>query len=238
MNGRVAIAERIFQSGFSPLKISQYVLTIAFPATLFVLVILQPWMEPSLLITDVISAAQMVGAERCCSVYFGALSNFGILNWTVAAGVSLFTGLVLFIMRAEATLIRFLVLSGILTGWFALDDMYLFHDQFLPGIGVNENFVLLSYALAALFYLLDSRREILKTDYVLFGISGFFLFLSLFSDVLRQVIDVTATQYLEDASKVIGIFCWMTYHISASARAILVTMKVIGDEATPLIRSD
>ena len=61
------------------------------PALLIVAVIAQPWIAPGDLLRDPIAVAEL-RKDECCSFYYGAVSNLGVLIWAVAAAVSLFSG--------------------------------------------------------------------------------------------------------------------------------------------------
>ena len=108
---------------------------LALPLVFMAAVVLQPWIDPADLLRDPLAVAELKPAE-CCKVYYGAVSNLGVLLWTAGAAIALFgAGLALALGRpaGEAGL---LLAAGMLTGFLAIDDLFLVHENVLPAFGV------------------------------------------------------------------------------------------------------
>ena len=197
-------------------------ITFALPALLLLAVINNPWVEPKWLFLDPLTSAEFSG--DCCHSYFGAMSNLGILLWASTAAVCLFSAAILILSNHKTSLMWFALTAGLLTGWLAIDDTFMLHENVLPGLGVPQNLVIGIYAVLALAYIFSSWRIILSADFWILGIGGLALVLSIFVDV---VIHSAAKHviYLEDSAKFFGIFCWASFHITTLADRVTQLLK-------------
>lgn len=181
------------------------------PTSLLAVVLLQPWAEPKWMFLDTLTAAEY--AEKCCSVYYGFLSNAGILLWTLTAAICLFSAMVLLGSNdaKAARLRRFALSAGLLTGWIALDDMFLLHERVLPNLGVPQMLVISLYLALGILYGLANWRFIWSQDWWLLAIGGAGLVLSIYVDAVFHSL-APALVYVEDSAKFFGIFSWAMFH--------------------------
>lgn len=151
----------------------------------------------------------------CCGPLLGAVSNFGVVLWTVTAGALLMAAFIMASSKKRNDHARFLAGAGLLTGWLALDDLYMLHDSLLPMLGAPEKAVYAAYALATgtFFYLFRNllRRERLL---ILAAAGGFFA-VSILLDIIME--DAARAYYYEDAAKLFGIAAWAAFWLSAAA---------------------
>ena len=183
---------------------------IGLPAILLSVVLLQPWAEPKWMFLDTLTAAELSGA--CCSVYFGFMSNLGILLWCGTAATCLVAATVFLAVGNASQLVRFTVSAGLLTGWFTLDDMFLLHERVLPALGIPQELVIAAYGALALAYLGLNWRFLAGQEWwiLLLGVGG--LGVSILVDTIFHSL-VPGLVYLEDGAKFFGIFCWASFHI-------------------------
>lgn len=67
-------------------------------------------------------------------------------------------------------------------------------------------------------FIVRFRQLIVKTDYVLLGMSGVFFAISILLDVFEP--GFLPFHLLEDAAKLAGILCWLAYFFRAAAFAV------------------
>jgi hypothetical protein len=143
-------------------------------------------------------------------LYYGLLSNIGILIWTAGASVALFSS---FLLPAgkERSLLRW---AGILTLILTVDDFFLLHDAVFPGfLHIDGLYFYLFYLLAfPLFFFLHLRVILERTEYRILALGLFLLGTSLLIDLelLPGGIDV------EDSFKIAGLATYAYYWILSS----------------------
>lgn len=149
-------------------------------------------------------------------IYFGFISQTGIIFWSAAATTSFIFAYLTKIYQNEKKQYYFFIFTGLLISWLMIDDCFLLHEGILPGIGVPQTIVLLVYILAVLYYLFRFKNLILKnTPFILlilsFGCFGISAFIDVFFHFENpNLIDTV----LEDGSKFIGIILWLAYILS------------------------
>lgn len=196
------------------------------PAILMVLVWLQPWVAPGDLLRDPLAVAEM--HPDCCKVYYGAVSNLGVLTWTAGAAISLFAALILSSYGEQMKRIAFFLSAAFLTGFLAMDDLFLVHENVLPAFGVPEPVTYAAYASLGLAYLCVFWRNILENRYWMFIVAGGLLATSVTIDWFVHS-DHPLRILLEDGAKLSGIFAWTTFHILAAISAITRDRRVRGE---------
>lgn len=174
------------------------------------IILLQPWAEPKWMFLDSLAAAEY--APKCCSVYYGFVSNTGILLWVITAAVSLFVAFLLFGTGQQPHLLRLALTGGLLTGWIALDDLFLLHERVLPHLGVPQLVVLALYMVLGVAYGLVNWRFLWKQDWWLLGLGATGLAASLAVDIFFHSLDDVLV-YIEDSAKFFGIACWALFHL-------------------------
>lgn len=187
------------------------------PALFVTALFVQPYVEPRWLFLDTITSIELSG--KCCHVYFGMVSNLGIMLWTGGAAICLFAALVLMARQDAVSRDRamFALVAGLFTGWLALDDAFLVHEKVFPALGLPQGAVLLTYAVLAILFAVYARRVVFQVDLVLFVFAIGFLAASVLIDHFHAGLTNHAI-ILEDGAKFIGICCWATFHAAAMAR--------------------
>ncbi|HEX9852917.1 MAG TPA: hypothetical protein VGA68_07865 [Woeseiaceae bacterium] len=193
------------------------------PALFLAAVLLQPWVEPKWMFLDPLTAAELSG--DCCHVYYGFVSNLGVMLWSATAAVCLLAAAVFAMQRRQGPLVWFALSAGALTGWLALDDAFLLHELVLPSLGVPQNAVLTAYLVLGGTYAIASWRMILASDYLVLVVGAAAMAVSIGVDTVFHSL-LPALVSLEDSAKFFGIFCWAAFHISTMA-ALLASPQVV-----------
>jgi hypothetical protein len=165
------------------------------------------------LLKDPFTVVQL--SNQCCHVYYGLVSNLGVMLWTTAAAVCLFTALLLVNLGRRGAEPIFLIAAGLFTGWLALDDFFMIHEDVLPLFGVPQPLTYAGYAGAAALYLLLSWRQILDSRPALMALAMALLGTSVVIDVLVHS-ESTLHVFMEDGAKFLGILAWTGFHVTAA----------------------
>lgn len=148
--------------------------------------------------------------------YFGILSQVGVLFWCSCAAICFFSTALLTKIN-QRRLIPFFFLSGCLTTILLLDDLFLLHEFVLPiYIKIPEKVVYLIYVIFVFFYLINFRRIIQNTEFIVLLLAFTFFGFSVFVDsslisIPKGWIENKDIYFLEDSSKFLGIISWFTY---------------------------
>ena len=187
------------------------------------------------LMKDPLAVVQLT--KICCHFYYGLVSNLGIMIWTAGAAVCVFASLVLFSkVRPQAEVI-FFVAAAAFTGWLALDDLFMIHEDVLPQIGVPENITYAFYAGTAAAYFYFSWRSILASRPMLMASALALLGTSVAIDVLVHS-ESAVRVFAEDGAKLLGILAWTSFHVTAAFEIIGARMKEAGSLLDPCTSSD
>lgn len=200
-----------------------YALTFLPAIALLAAVALQTRVPLAYLMKDPLTVVQL--SKHCCHVYYGLVSNLGVMLWTAAAAVCLFTSLLLLSLGRRGGETVFLAAAGVFTGWLALDDFFMIHEDVLPLFGVPQLLTYVAYGSAAGLYLILSWRYILRFRPMLMALALGFLGTSVVIDVLvhsENAIHVFA----EDGAKFLGILAWTSFHVTAALN--LASMAIDG----------
>jgi hypothetical protein len=202
-----------------------YVLAIVAPA-LLVLATLSTGVDPWIVLRDPIAA--MGGSTA--QLYYGMLSNVGVIVWAAAAAICLFVAATDG-ARLSSEGRRFLLFAGILTSILTIDDLFMVHEN------ADSALVYLPYGLAAAFYLYRFGNLILSLDPALIIAAVAFMGMSVATDLMIELreqwhsssrSDVGGGRdrperspslgvgFLEDVFKFLGICCWSVFHIRAA----------------------
>lgn len=165
------------------------------------------------LMKDPLTVVQL--SKDCCHVYYGLVSNLGIMLWTTAAATCLFAALLLVNIGRRGAEPVFLAAAGLFTGWLALDDFFMIHEDVLPLFGVPQPLTYAGYAGAAALYLLLSWRQILRFRPLLMAMAMALLGASVAIDVLVHS-ESTLHVFMEDGAKFLGILAWTAFHVTAA----------------------
>ena len=152
--------------------------------------------------------------------YAGLVSQLGLILWSAAAAVCLFTAFILRLQKRSVFARRFLFQACILTLILLLDDAYLFHDSvFTEYLHIRQRYVFLAYLVLALGFLLLNLQVILDSEYWILGAAFMLFATSLFFDNVhlykyepfKALITESRSTILEDAPKLAGIATWLLY---------------------------
>ncbi|MGI9351689.1 MAG: hypothetical protein ACR2O3_09015 [Rhizobiaceae bacterium] len=194
------------------MRLLQVLLFLLIPIVIVVIAIMQPFVDPRLLMLDPMVAAEESGT--CCRTYYGLISTLGVLGWFSTAAICSFAAVLLRSLGGSAKAVLFASSAALLTAVLGFDDAFLFHENIAPKLGIGQNFVLGFYGLAAVFYILTASRILRMENLFLFFTAGFFLGASMGLDIIWHSTDSLVVS-LEDGSKFIGIICWLGAHVSA-----------------------
>lgn len=147
----------------------------------------------------------------------GALSQLGILFWSVTATICLFSFMVLRKKKVKKNR-SFLLFSALLSFFLLFDDLFLLHDSVFPYMGISEKVVLMVYPLSVLYMLLFFRKEILSSSFLILLSALGFLALSVLVDVTDLIFQdkVNLLFLVEDGLKFMGIIGWFIYFSDTS----------------------
>lgn len=183
-------------------------------------VVLQPWVPVAYLLRDPLAVAEE--ATECCSVFYGLVSNLGVILWIASGTACLFTAIQVCLARQQSNALAFLIAGGLFTLWLGMDDLFLVHEDVLPTFGVSERVTYSVYAAAGIAYLLVAWRRILAARLSLFLSAGGCLGASMGIDaVVHDEADMRLI--LEDGLKFIGIVLWAGFHL-ASALSVAIRL--------------
>lgn len=153
--------------------------------------------------------------------YLGALSSVGILVWCSSAAICLFAAAFPARDSRAGEQGRFLLVSGLLTAWLAVDDLLTLHEVALPNLlSVRQRYIIAAYAVAVAVYLVRFRRVILATDYPLLIVSFVFFGASVLSDAVQARFPLPGHHYVEDGAKILGIVAWTVYFSRTAMRHV------------------
>ena len=184
------------------------------PALFMVALVAQPWLDPAELLRDPLAVAEL-NPSTCCKVYYGAVSNMGVMIWMGGAAVCLFTAAVVFTKRNLSGTVIFLLAGGLFTGFLAVDDLFLVHENVLPAFGVPQPVTYGAYAALGLVYLLVCGQEILRHNVVLLAMAIALLGTSVVVDWFFHS-DHPMRIVVEDGAKLGGITAWVGFHVLAA----------------------
>lgn len=186
------------------------------------------WFQPFVPIGELMRDSLLVAevSDDCCHIYYGAISNIGVLLWAGATAVLFFTALVVALiggLEHRHSIVQF-ALAGFLTMLLCIDDFFLVHDIILPKLGYSETLAYMVYASFAAIYVWYARAEILGARWLMFLFSVGCLTLSVKIDVFMNY-DNDLRLFIEDGAKLIGIAAWLSFHAEAAA----CTIQRLGD---------
>ena len=155
-------------------------------------------------------------------VYFGLVSNLGVIFWMATASVCLFSVTVLTVVRGNGRQRRFLLFAGIVTLVLGLDDFFLLHElaTFLSSSNRGEHVFFGVYILAILAFVWRYRDLILQTDYLVLFFACTLFGLSIVVDEVLVIHPRGLNHLLEDGFKFVGIATWAVYFVRTSLEAV------------------
>ena len=180
------------------------------PIVVIVAIAFQSVTPAHILLRDPIVVAAT--ANECCAPHFGAVSNLGIIGWSIGCFSVLMAAGVIQANPAPQTAplrLPFLWATGAITLIFMLDDLFLLHEWVLPGLGVPEILVLGGYGAVFLAYAVCFRRFIVRSHFVFFFVACCLFATSILIDLIIGAPPIL----LEDGAKFMGIFAWSGFAV-------------------------
>ena len=164
--------------------------------------------KPTFLLRDLADIAKI-------NPLYGFFSTIGSFFWFAAAAVCLFSAITLRQLKSKVTF-DFLMYSGVLSVYMALDDMFMFHDYIAPiYLNIPEKFIMAFILIAFIVYLLKFYKSILATNYQFFVLSIFFFSISQFVDIIPREwlggLPGSSHTLSEEVPKLLGITSWLSY---------------------------
>ncbi len=198
------------------------------------------WFQPFVPLSELMQDSLLVAEESndCCHIYYGAVSNVGVLMWCGAAAIMFFTAIVLALIGGEScrrSVTQF-TLGAVLTTLLCVDDFFLVHDIILPKFGYSETVAYVVYAGIAGLYVAYARNEILAARWFMLVLSICCLALSVKIDVFMNY-DNAFRLLIEDGAKLVGIAAWLSFHTEAAACTLQRQIAVGTGRGGRLLRS-
>ena len=157
-------------------------------------------------------------------IYYGALSNLGILLWAASTTTCLLGGLVTKMLSDRWTIASFFAAFGGLSAVLCLDDLFMIHEDVFPKkLGLSEDVLFILYAVSLSYMLFHFRKILFKMQPALLGLSLLLFALSTCSDLIPAIAHPpnSNTYAFEDGSKFIAIFVWFSYFLWAAVEQIM-----------------
>lgn len=188
---------------------------------LSVLIVLAVWWQPFVAVEYITRDPAAIANHP---IYYGALSNLGVLLWMASATACLVGALVAKTLSARGEIVGFFSGFAGLSAMLCMDDLFLIHEEILPNkLGISENVLFVFYAIALLFLLLRFRKILLRTQPILLALSLCLFSMSMSSDLIPALASLPRdnTFALEDGSKFVAIFAWFSYFLWIAVEKIV-----------------
>jgi hypothetical protein len=148
--------------------------------------------------------------------YVGLFSYLGILLWAATASVAIFAFGVL--RKTDLDRARYFLFAGLLSAVFAVDDLFMLHEDVLPHrVGIDELIVMSVYGLLGLAFLIRHYARIvvegaavLVAAVVSFGIT---VLVDLWNPLGFGAL-------VEDVFQMLGTGLWLGHFWNAAARSL------------------
>ncbi|MEM7261209.1 MAG: hypothetical protein AAF488_04405 [Planctomycetota bacterium] len=155
--------------------------------------------------------------------YLGAVSQIGVVLWSIAFAASVLAAMVMAKRKRErlggGSDAQFFGHAAWVTLICVLDDALMLHDDVLPRyLGVTEVWVHLVIAAGFLSYLWRWRQRIARTEFLPLFVAVLGFSMSVGIDVI--IAPSSGAFALVDGAKFIGIVSWCTYQLRVAWRAL------------------
>ncbi len=178
---------------------------------------LQPFAEPTALLRDPMAVAR--DPELCCDYYSGAVSNLGILLWAAAAAIAAFAAS----LTSAKDMRRFFIATSAVTAFLMIDDLFMLHEEALPGIGAPEPVVYAFYLAGAAIYGAVYSRRILAGRAALAILAALAMAASLIEDQTKLLWPIH--DFVEDGAKLGAIYCWFLFVVLRARDALRARLR-------------
>jgi len=152
-------------------------------------------------------------------VYYGLLSNLGVVEWAATAAIGLFVAIFAPKCEGEKGMRRYLLACGLLSTLLGFDDLFLVHERLIRYVlDVPEILMYLAYAAAAAAVMAWFRAEVMRTDLALLALTAIALGLAACADEFMP--PMRGGCLFEDGPKFVGTTCWLTYVLRTSTHTL------------------
>ncbi len=156
-------------------------------------------------------------------LYYGLLSNLGVLCWSSAATICLFSSKVV----QHDELSRFLLFTGVIGSLLLFDDFFLFHERLFPEyLHIPEKLVYMGYVLLIGSYVVRCRKMLIETEFLILILAGGMFAVSVLVDLDPFTFWENTSYIIEDGAKLVGIVLWMTYCLRTSYQFVVKTIAL------------
>lgn len=203
-----------------------YLVALVPPALILAAVYAQPLVDPSSLLRDPAAVYRELGVPAHTAMYYGFVSNLGVLIWSSASFICLFVGVVLLTSTHDRFAASFMLASGCLTLMLVFDDFFMLHEVVLPSVtGLNDKYIYIFYAVLFVAYCAVFHLALLRQHGMLLLVAVSFFALSTGLNVITKAAafgalgELSGREFrylLEDGTKLFGISAWVTFHIRAA----------------------
>ena len=162
------------------------------------------------------------------SSIYGIVSNVGAQLWTATAAICFMGVGLLHILQTSREKKLFLLVFGCFSTILGLDDLFMLHERLIPNkLGIAEEFVLVVYVVAFFLSCFRFRKQILRTQSLLFLLSVGLFTLSVGFDTIIPTGSLSKTDvyWIEDGAKFLGILLWLLYFTQEFFRSVLLSIN-------------
>ena len=149
--------------------------------------------------------------------YYGFLSQLSCVIWAVSATICFYT----YSLVKDRAFKFFFLISGSITAYLLIDDLYLLHDSVYIVLGISQEAIFVLYAIGMLIYLFRFKSTFLSTNYTIIIIAFACFFLSLFIDLFLMGYPEYITKLMEESFKFIGLLFWAIYFYDTGTKQIV-----------------
>ncbi|MFQ4145783.1 hypothetical protein [Chlorogloeopsis sp. ULAP02] len=167
--------------------------------------------------------------------YTGLFSNIGIVLWSSAAAVCIFSAVLTKINQiCFKKWFNFLLASFLLTSFLLLDDLFQLHETYpviFFGVDANlpennrplqnllEGLFFIVYFIYVFLYLFYFRKQIRQTEYHFLALAFILFFLSIAVDMTSMI--KIGHDIIEESFKLFGIISWLIYFSKTCSSIVL-----------------
>ena len=149
--------------------------------------------------------------------YTGISSNIGNIFWFSAAAICLYSYLIIKDIEYDKSLKSFVLFTGILILYLALDDFFILHENYRDILHIPEILTYIIYGLLMVAYLVKFNKLILESEYsILLIIAFIFLGSSIMADIIQKITyipKIPFRNFIKDGFKLTGILFWFSFII-------------------------
>ena len=157
----------------------------------------------------------------------GLVSTVGILLWTIAASICLFSHIIYKQIRRSAFLARFFLYFGLFTSVLLLDDLFMLHEG-TYALHIHKMILFPAYAAFLLLSMRYFQKLLLGRRSILFWAALIFFGASVGVDYLIDTpfvsLSFNSGVFVEDSFKFLGIVSWTSFLVNFSFQELKATL--------------